>query len=121
MRRLFPTQLSLNSVAELAATLGRRTGAGGRPLPELSGLGKFFFFPYPQFAGGLNVLDSHDISTYHAFEAQLLRRFSNGLSFQLSYTLASLSTPLFRSSIHDVSTGANKQASSSPFDARNRV
>jgi len=121
VRRLFPTQLSLNSVAELAATLGRRTGAGGRPLPELSGLGRFFFFPYPQFSGGLNVLDSNDVSTYHAFEAQLLRRFSSGLSFQLSYTFAkSLDTRSFDPAFTTVSTGANQQASSSPFDARNR-
>ncbi|MEK6323747.1 MAG: TonB-dependent receptor [Acidobacteriota bacterium] len=121
VRRLFPTQLSQNSVAELAAALGRRTGAGGRPIPELSGLGKFFFFPYPQFAGGLNILDSHDKSTYHAFEAQLQKRFSGGLSFQVSYTLAkSLDTRSFDPAFTTVSTGANQQASSSPFDARNR-
>ena len=121
VRRLFPTQLSLNSVAELAATLGRRTGAGGRPLAELSGLGQFFFFDYPQFAGGLNVLDSNDISTYHAFEAQLQRRFSSGLSFQVSYTFAkSLDTRSFDPAFTTVSTGANQQASSSPFDIRNR-
>jgi hypothetical protein len=121
VRRLFPTQLSLNSVAELAATLGRRTGAGGRPLAELSGLGSFFFFPYPQFAGGLNVLDSNDISTYHAFEAQLQRRFTGGLSFQFSYTFAkSLDTRSFDPAFTTVSTGANQQASSSPFDVRNR-
>jgi len=50
--------------------------------------GATFFFPFPQFAGGLNVLDSGDRSTYHAFEAIVNRRFSGGLSFQLGYTFA---------------------------------
>jgi len=67
------------------------------------------------------VLDSHDISTYHAFEAQLQRRFSGGLSFQFSYTFAkSLDTRSFDPAFTTVSTGANQQASSSPFDIRNR-
>src|SRR5262249_32761591 len=60
VRRLFLSNLNLNSIAALAATLARRTGAGGRPVIELSGFSPFFFFPYPQFAGGLTVVDSGD-------------------------------------------------------------
>ncbi|MBI3649491.1 MAG: TonB-dependent receptor [Acidobacteria bacterium] len=120
VRRLFPTELSQNSVATLAATLARRT-ASGVPLPVASGLGATFFFPFPQFAGGLNVLDSGDRSTYHAFEAIANRRFSSGLSFQLSYTFAkSLDTRSFDPAFTRVATGAAQSASSTPFDIKNR-
>ncbi|MEW6126800.1 MAG: TonB-dependent receptor [Acidobacteriota bacterium] len=120
VRRLFPTELSLNSVAALAATLARRT-ASGVPLPVASGLGANFFFPFPQFAGALNVLDSGDRSTYHAFEVITQRRFSNGFSFQFSYTWAkSLDTRSFDPAFTRVATGSAQSASSTPFDIRNR-
>jgi hypothetical protein len=120
VRRLFATELSLNSAAALASTLARRT-ASGVPLPVASGLGATFFFPFPQFAGGLNVLDSGDRSTYHAFEAIVNRRFSAGLSFQMSYTWAkSLDTRSFDPAFTRVATGNSQSASSSPFDVKNR-
>jgi hypothetical protein len=121
LRRLFPTDLSLNNVGGLAATLGRRTGAGGRPIAELSGLGPFFFFPYPQLAGGLIVLDSNDFSTYHAFETVVQRRVGTGLTFQSSYTFAkSLDTRSFDPAFTRVSSANLQSASSTPFDPRNR-
>jgi hypothetical protein len=121
LRRLFSTELSQNNVAGLAAVLARRTGAGGRPIVELSGLGPFFFFPFPQFAGALNVLDTNDFSNYHAFQAVASRRFSSGLSFQFSYTFSkSLDTRSFDPTFTTVSTGALQSASSTPFDIRNR-
>src|SRR5262249_24361015 len=62
VRRLFLSNLNLNSVGALASTLARRTGAGGKPVIELGGFSPFFFFPYPQFAGGITVLDTTDRS-----------------------------------------------------------
>lgn len=120
VRRLFPTELNLNSVAALAATLARRT-AGGVPLPQASGLGATFFFPFPQFAGGLNVLDSGDRSTYNAFQVIANRRSSGGLTLQASYTLArSRDTRSFDPAFTRVGTGSTQNASSTPFDIRDR-
>ncbi len=120
VRRLFLTNLQLNAVASLAATLATRT-AGGVPLPVASGLGANFFFRFPQFAGGLNVLDSGDRSTYHALEVITQRKFSSGLSFLFGYTFAkSLDTRSFDPAFTRVGTGSAQSASSTPFDIRNR-
>ena len=54
-------------------------------MTQLSAGQPFVFIPYPQFTS-FNVLDSNDFSTYHALEAQLTRRFSNGISFNIAYT-----------------------------------
>jgi hypothetical protein len=120
VRRLFSTTLSLNSVGALAAALATRT-SGGRPLTEVSGLGPFYIFPFPQFAGGLNILDSGDWSTYHGLEISAQRRFAAGLGFQFGYTWSkSLDTRSFDPAFTRVSTGALQSASSTPFDIRNR-
>jgi hypothetical protein len=120
VRRLFLTQLNLNSVGALAATLGRRT-ASGRPLPEAAGLGSFFFFPYPQFAGGLTVLDSDDYSNYHGLELSLSRRFSSGYTFQFSYTWSkSLDTRSFDPAFSTAGGANNQFGSSTPWDPANR-
>jgi hypothetical protein len=120
VRRLFATQLSQNSVAALAATLGRRV-QGGRTLPELAGLGPFFFFAYPQFAGGMNVLDSGDRSRYHALELTVQRRFARGFGFMIGYTLSqSKDTRSFDPAFSTVRTGTNQSASSTPFDIHDR-
>ncbi len=120
VRRLFASTLNLGSVAALAAAINNRTERG-KTLLELAGLSPFFFIAFPQFAGGLNVLDSNDISTYHALELQLQRRFAEGLSLQASYTLAkSLDTRSFDPTFSRVSRGALQSASSTPFDIHNR-
>ena len=74
VRRLFASNLQQNSVAALAGALGSRL-QGGRTLAELSGLGPYFFYPYPQFLGSgsnaaLSVIDSEDWSRYHALRAE---------------------------------------------------
>ncbi|HWP99310.1 MAG TPA: carboxypeptidase regulatory-like domain-containing protein [Vicinamibacterales bacterium] len=121
MRRLFATELSLNSVAAVAGTLARRI-QGGRSLAELAGLGPFFFVPYPQFLGGFVVIDSNDWSRYHALEVKLTKRFSSGYSYLLAYTLSrSKDTRSFDPAFTVVSTGAAQSASSTPFDIRNRA
>ena len=120
VRRLFPADLNLNNVASLAKSITSRI-QGNRSIPELAGLGSFFFIPYPQFAGALRVVDSNDYSTYHALELQLQRRFARGLGFQIAYTFAkSLDTRSFDPAFTTAATGAGQSASSTPFDIYNR-
>ncbi len=120
VRRLFASTLSLNSVAALASSLGRRV-QGGRTLSDLAGLGDHFFFPYPQFLGGVAVIDSEDYSRYHALELKLDRRFANGYSYLFGYTLSrSRDTRSFDPTFTVVSTGNAQSASSTPFDIHNR-
>ena len=120
VRRLSASTLALNSVAALAATYGARV-QGGQQLTTLAGLGPYFFFPYPQFLGGVNVIDSEDYSRYHALELKLDRRFANGYSYLLGYTLArSKDTRSYDPAFTVVSTANNQSASSTPFDIFNR-
>jgi hypothetical protein len=120
VRRLFASNLTLNSVAALAASLGQRV-QGTSTLPELAGLGSNFFFPYPQFLSAVNVIDSEDYSRYHALEMKLERRFGNGYSYLLGYTLSrSKDTRSYDPAFTVVSTANNQSASSTPFDIFNR-
>jgi hypothetical protein len=113
---------SRGSVTEVAAAISQRAqGNPPVPLVVLDGLSPFFFMAFPQFAGALNVLDSNDFSTYHAFEAQVRRPFSGGLTFQASYTWArSLDTRSFDPTFSTVRRGIAQAASSTPYDIRNR-
>jgi len=121
VRRLFPTQLGLNSVAALAAALGTRI-QNGQTLPELAGLGPYFFFPYPQFLGGVFVIDSNDWSRYQAAEIKFTKRFSRGYAYLVGYTWAlSKDTRSYDPAFTVVATGAAQSASSTPFDITNRA
>ncbi len=120
VRRLYATNLSTNSVAGLAKSVGTRF-QGGKSLNELAGLGSYFFVPYPQFMGGMYVIDSNDYSHYHALEMRLERAFTNGLGFQFAYTLSkSMDTRSFDPTSTVVSTGTAQSAGDTPFDLRNR-
>jgi len=120
VRRLYSSDLALNSVAAVASSIAARL-QGGRSVTDLSGAGPYVLWPFPQFGGGVYVIDSNDFSTYHAFEAQLERRISRGVSFQASYTWAkSLDTRSFDPIFTRVSTGSSQSASSTPFDIDNR-
>lgn len=120
VRRLFATQLSLNSVAAVASSLATRI-QNGKSVVALSGQNPFFFIPYPQFSGGVNVIDSNDFSTYHGLQTQIQRRFRNGLEAQFSYTLSkSLDTRSYDPAFTIVSTANNQSASSTPIDISNR-
>ena len=113
VRRLYATELTQNSVGAIAGGLATRLQSG-RSVTDLSGAGPFALIPYPQFSGGTRVLDSNDFSTYHALEAQIERRFTNGFSFQASYTFSkSLDTRSLRSVIEPL----NGQLASSLVDA----
>jgi hypothetical protein len=122
VRRLYASTLDLNSVAALAASIATRLqGTPPRSVTDLSGMGPFFFIAFPQFGGGMRVIDSNDFSTYHALEIQVERRFSRGLHYQVSYTWAkSLDTRSYDPAFTVVATGNAQSASSTPFDIYNR-
>ncbi len=120
VRRLFASTLNLNGVASLASSITSRI-QGGRSIPDLAGLGPFFFIPFPQFTGGVVVIDSNDFSNYHGLELKLERRFASGLGFVLGYTYAkSLDVRSYDPTFSVVRTGASQAAASTPFDIFNR-
>ncbi len=120
VRSLYLSNLTTNSVAGLAKTIGTRF-QNGKSLPELAGLSPYYFVPYPQFMGGMYVIDSNDYSHYNGLEMRLQRAFSNGLSFQFAYTLAkSMDTRSFDPTSTVVSTGTAQSAGDTPFDLHNR-
>ena len=124
IRRLYASQLNLNSVGAVASALGTRLQAVNgvnQNVTAISANQPFFFIPFPQYSGGLNVLDSNDFSTYNALEAQLQRRLTNGISFTVAYTWAkSLDTRSFDPTLTVVGTGNSSTAGSTPFDINNR-
>ena len=120
IRRLFASNLNLNSVGALAGSLGTRLQSG-QNVTALSAGQPFFFIPFPQYSSGLNVLDSNDFSTYHALEVQVDRRMRNGVSYHVGYTWAkSLDTRSFDPTLTVVGTGSSSTAGSTPFDINNR-
>jgi hypothetical protein len=120
VRRMFADDLNLNNVASLAGAFGSRIQTG-RTLPDLAGLGPYFFFPYPQFLGGMIVIDSGDYSRYDAFEVKLERRFADDFSYLVGYTLSrSKDTRSFDPAFTTVATGNAQSATSTPFDIFNR-
>ncbi|MBK7709059.1 MAG: carboxypeptidase regulatory-like domain-containing protein [Acidobacteria bacterium] len=117
-RSTFSSQLANNSVGAVAQTLAGRTGT-----TSLTGNGfsPFFLMRYPQFTGGMNVLDSNDKSMYNALEIIIKRRMKAGISFQFSYTYSkSKDTRSFDPTFTTVSRANNQSASSTPFDNNNR-
>jgi hypothetical protein len=119
VRRLYASNLTLNSVGALAASLGTRL-QNGVSVTQLSAGQPFVFIPYPQFTS-LSVLDSNDFSTYNALEAQLTRRLSRGVSFNLAYTWSkALDTRSFDPTLTVVGTSNAATAADTPFDINNR-
>ena len=120
IRRLYASQLNLNSVAAIASSLGTRL-QNGQSVTQLSAGQPFAFIPYPQFSGGLNVIDSNDFSTYNSLQVQVERHFASGMSFNASYTLAkSLDTRSFDPTLTVVATGNSQSAGGTPYDINNR-
>ncbi|HZN07402.1 MAG TPA: carboxypeptidase regulatory-like domain-containing protein [Pyrinomonadaceae bacterium] len=87
-----------------------------------NGFSPFFFQPYPQFTGAVNVIENNDRSRYNALEIQVSRRASKGLAFQASYTLAkSEDTRSFDPAFTLITRGGTGQsAANTPFDINNR-
>lgn len=81
----------------------------------------FFFQPYSQFTGALNVLETNDLSKYHGLEFILKRRFSEGLSYQLAYTWSvSKDTRSFDPTFATANRGTAQSAANTPFDNNDR-
>ena len=101
---------------------GTFSGKSGNTLVA-NGFSPFYFQPYPQFTGAVNVIDNGDRSRYHALEIQLSRRSSKGLAFQGSYTLAkSEDTRSFDPAFTIITRGGatGQSAGNTPFDINNR-
>ncbi|CDM64869.1 TonB-dependent receptor [Pyrinomonas methylaliphatogenes] len=110
------------SVAQAAFIIaqGIKTGTS-TPVYVANGFSPFFFQPFPQFSGAVNVIDNNDRSRYNALEIQLSRRFNRGLGFQVSYTLAkSMDTRSFDPAFAVANRGNVQSASNTPYDIRNR-
>jgi Carboxypeptidase regulatory-like domain/TonB-dependent Receptor Plug Domain len=122
-RTLFSSELNQGSAASAALLLSQRVASGVRVIDAFN---KFFFQPYPQFTGAMNVIDSNDFSLYNGLELQLSRRVKSGLLMQFGYTLGkSMDTrsfdPAFTVAARTTSgTNASPSAQNTPFDNRNR-
>lgn len=103
------------------STQGAFSGKSGMTLIA-NGFSPFFFQPYPQFTGAVNVIDNHDRSRYNALEIQVSRRSAKGLAFQASYTLAkSEDTRSFDPAFTLITRGGTGQsAANTPFDINDR-
>ncbi len=120
IRGQFGPDLRTNNVAGIASQLAQRTQSGTN-LSNASGLGPFFFFPYPQLSGGLNVIDSNDFSTFHSLQLGFNRRFKSGANFQAFYTWSkSLDTRSFDPVFTLAGGGSTQTAANTPFDINNR-
>lgn len=124
IRSQYVSQLSLNSYAAILSALGRRvqgSGANARNVTALSGAGAFAVIPFPQFSGGVSVIDSNDFSTYNGLVLQFQQHYRKGIYFQFSYTLSkALATRDFDPTFTVVGTQNSQSASSTPFDLFNR-
>jgi hypothetical protein len=120
-RRNYKSFFDTGSVAGLALAISQRfQGTPGVPLLVADAMPANFFQPYPQVLGALNVLDTRDYSIYHGMEAQVERRFSNGLLFQFSFTWSkSEDTRSYDPTFTTVAQGSSQSAAATPFDNRN--
>jgi hypothetical protein len=106
------------STADVTAAIC--TAAGQQLLTQTLRNGSFLQ-KYPQFTGGLNILDSNDVSLYNALELSFKRRMTRGLGFQVSYVLSkSRDTRSYDPTFTTVSRGSVQSASSTPFDNNDR-
>lgn len=115
--------VAAGGVAQAAFIIAQSTQAGsGAVTLTTNGFSPFYFQPYPQFTGAVNVIDNHDRSRYNALEIQVSRRASKGLAFQASYTLAkSEDTRSFDPAFTIITRGGTGQsAANTPFDINNR-
>jgi len=119
-RRIYATNFPISNVGGLANTIAAQPQSGTN-LPNASGLGPFLLSPYPQFQGGMFVVDSNDFSTYHSVQATFTRQFARGASMTANYILAkSLDTRSFDPTFTLASAGNAQSAGSTPFDINNR-
>jgi hypothetical protein len=118
-RSQYSSYFALNNMAGLASAIATRT-QGGVPLVVLDGLSPYFFKSYPQVLGGMFVLSTRDYSFYNGLEAQLERRFSDGLLFQVNWTWSKTEDlRSFDPAFTRVATGSAQSAQATPYDMFN--
>ncbi len=118
------------SVATAARVVSQLTCTGapaglcsttGEQLISRSISNPYFFQKFPQFLGGLNVLDSTDYSRYSGLEVNLKRRLTSGFGYSVGYVWSiSKDTRSFDPVFTTVATGSAQSASSTPFDLRDK-
>ncbi|HEY0099737.1 MAG TPA: carboxypeptidase-like regulatory domain-containing protein [Pyrinomonadaceae bacterium] len=100
---------------------GVRSSNTSVPVFQANNFSPFFFQPFPQFSGAVNVLDNNDESHYNALEIQISRRSRNGFGYQASYTLAkSTDTRSFDPTFAIANRGNAQSTANTPFDIRDR-
>ncbi|HEX3183633.1 MAG TPA: carboxypeptidase regulatory-like domain-containing protein [Pyrinomonadaceae bacterium] len=119
--------VTAGAVAQAAFIIAQSTQGSFAAQPGVmtliaNGFSPFFFQPYPQFTGAVNVIDNNDRSRYNALEIQVSRRATKGLAFQASYTLAkSEDTRSFDPAFTLITRGGTGQsAANTPFDINDR-
>lgn len=127
-----PTAIQQGSVAAAALSVSQRTCqtadvTAGRCQNTSQQLiartigNPFLFQKYPQFSGGLNVLESNDVSRYNGLEFILKRRINRGVGYQVGYTYSlSKDTRSYDPTFSPITTGSAQAASSTPFDINDR-
>jgi hypothetical protein len=112
-----------NDVGGLANSLATRlqsattANPNGVPLTVASGLSPTFFKPYPQYLGGVFVLQSRDYSNYNGLQIQIEKRFSNGFLITANYTYSkTMDVRSYDPAFTTVATGSTQSASGTPFD-----
>jgi hypothetical protein len=112
-----------NDVGGLANSLANRlqsattANPNGVPLVVAAGLAPTFFKPYPQYLGGVFVLQTRDYSNYNGLQVQLERRFSQGFLVTINYTFSkTLDVRSYDPAFTTVATGSSQSAAGTPFD-----
>ncbi|MBK9153830.1 MAG: TonB-dependent receptor [Chloracidobacterium sp.] len=110
------------SVATAALVVSQHTTGGVQTIGRANAFNNpYFFQSFPQFTGGLNVLETNDLSRYNGLEIIVRRRFSQGLSYQVAYTYSvSKDTRSWDPTFATANAGSAQSASSTPFDLRDR-
>lgn len=108
------------NVASVALAVSQHTTSGAQTIGRAAAFNNpFFLQPYPQFTGGLNILETNDLSLYNGLEVIFKRRLKQGLSFQAAYTYSvSKDTRSWDPTFATANSGAAQSASSTPFDLR---
>jgi len=119
VRRLTPTA---GSVANAALAASQHVTSGVQTIGRVANFNNpFFLQPYPQFTGGLSVLETNDLSRYNGLEFIVRKRFAQGLSYQIAYTYSmSKDTRSWDPTFAVANRGAAQSASSTPFNNNDR-
>jgi hypothetical protein len=103
-----------NAARAVAAAAGVALPASNNAVfPGFNGTVAQALRPFPQYNNITNVLEHDGQSWYHALQLKLDRRFSRGIQFGASYTLASLETTAAEDLLGGTPFGGTVQ---NPFD-----